>query len=195
MSAYTYSIDAVTPFRAVNTARLQHELTALRGPIVQAVSVAGDDVTIVWDRLLRPAEILDMERILLAHTGIPPFEAAQEALDEAISTTQLTTPQTKLGVRLAPLAGGAYTLTAACEIQTASALLTGVVALLTVDGVDVALDDWAGSDQWHAVSMLHRFTAIAGGRPTVALRYLRRGDPANVSIRRASLLVRPLTIK
>ncbi len=149
--------------------------------------VTGGTLTVTWQNALSGADETAQDALVAAHTG-PSFGAeVQETSDEAVSSTTLTTPQTKLTLASTPVSAGPYTVTAYCEIRLQSVVGgSGVRAAVTVQGGEEAEDNWDATT-WHAFSAEAPKTFKAGDAPTLTITFERTGSFNTVEIRRARL--------
>lgn len=194
MPVYRYNIVDVFSFGRIDFGRFRAELRSKKiGTLLDARQEAGE-VVIDWQEKLTSKQILKMEEAIFRHTGEPLIEHIQESSSEAISSTDLTTPQVKIATTFDPVLGGVYLVRLACETASNLPTLAAARVALEVDRTIVGEDHWQQRD-WHAVLLMAKIQLTANATPQARVLFNRVGDLAVVNIRRAVLTLEPLWVR
>lgn len=151
--------------------------------------IDGGTLMISWQNALDPGDEANQNALVAAHSGLPFGEPVQRASSEPVSTTTNNAPQVKVSGTATRLPAGKYLVAAYCEIRMAAQVAnSGVRARVTLDGNEVAEDNW-DLDQWHAFSAQGIVAIKAGEEPMMEITYHRIGALNTVEIQRARISI------
>lgn len=190
---FTYSIANDFPNQTIDASVLTAEINASSiGPVLEGITIDGDDVVITFDDDLSTGEETTLDGIVAAHQGDPFVEDIQKLFSEGVQTETGTTFVEAASLDSGLLAAGEYLITWYSEISVETGDNTsGVIARVLWNGTERA--ESAGNLSFYQSfggSVIVDVNALAA--PSLSVEFRRVGTANTARIRRIRLSIAPL---